>query len=58
MTQYCYNLTISDGERILISKLLNQYIEECESNNKPIGLFAEQLFEKINRNIHQSIPKA
>ncbi len=58
MTQYAYNFTIGDGERILISKLLNQYIEECKSNNKPIGLIAEQLFERINHNIHQSIPKA
>ena len=55
--QYSYNLIIGDGERILISKLLNHYIEECKLNNKPIGLFAKQLNEKINHNIHQSIPK-
>lgn len=54
--QYSWNLTLSDGERILIENLLDNYINKCQEKNIPIGLFAEKLYEKLTHNLRQSIP--
>ena len=55
--QYSFNLTLSHGEISLVNNLLNDYIENLNSNNIPVGLFAKNLNEKINHNINQLIHK-
>ena len=50
--QYVYNLKIGDGERLFLQDLLEKHINDCKNTNIPVGLFAQQLHEKITHSKH------
>ncbi len=47
MNQYSYNLTLNDGEKLLLKYLLDNHIKDCQDKKIPVGTFAKSLVEKL-----------
>lgn len=48
MTQYCWELILSDGDLSLVRALLQEHIQELTQKNIPIGTFATNLNAKLD----------